>query len=257
VNVTVPVHGGEVWAEDTAPGGPGERGEAVVLLHPGWGDSRIWDPLLSHLPAQRRVVRYDTRGYGASPPPAAPFSQLGDVTAVLDALRVERAVVVGHSGGGATALSLALAQPDRVAALVLLSPGVQDYPWPEDDPYGAAFEAAYTSGDVDALTALGVRTWAATSADPAARAQVRSAAAAFLRQGDFEQPDPPAFARLSEIRTPAALVVGELEYPMVDRCAREVAARIPGCRLTVVPGADHLLPLRVPGLIAGLITSVS
>jgi 3-oxoadipate enol-lactonase len=253
----VPVPGGEVWAEDTAPAGPGEPGEAVVLLHPGWGDSRIWDPLLGHLPGGQRVVRYDIRGYRASPPPAAPFSQLGDVTAVLDALRVPRAVVVGHSGGGATALSLALAQPDRVAALVLLSPGVQDYPWPGDDPFGAAFEAAYTSGDVDALTALGVRTWAAGSADPAARAQVRSAATAFLRQGGFEQPDPPAFARLSQIRAPAALVVGDLEYPMVDRCAREVAGRIPGCRLTVAPGADHLLPLRVPGLIARLIASLS
>jgi 3-oxoadipate enol-lactonase len=257
----VPVPGGQVWAEDTAPAGPAggvrESGEAVVLLHPGWGDSRIWDPLLAHLPGQRRVVRYDTRGYRGSPPPAAPFSQLGDVTAVLDRLDVARAVMVGHSGGGGTAVSFALAHPDRVSALVLLAPGVQDYPWPKDDPYGPAFMAAFTSGDEDALTALGLRTWAAASADPAAKAQIRSAAAAFLQQGEFEQPDPPAFARLAEIRAPAALVVGDLEYPMVDRCARAIAARIPGCRLTVVPGADHMLPLRVPGLIAGLITSLA
>ncbi len=260
----VPVAGGQIWAEDTVGGGDQERrgeagsgGDAVVLLHPGWGDSRIWQPLLTQLPGHLRVVRYDTRGYGASPPPAAPFSQLGDLTAVLDRLDVRRAVMVGHSGGGGTALSFALAYPDRVSTLVLLAPGVQDYPWPEDDPYGPAFMAAFTSGDVDALTALGLRTWAAASADPAAQAQIRSAAAAFLRQGKFEQPDPPAFARLAEIRAPAALVIGELEYPMVDQCAREIASRIPGCRLTTVPGADHLLPLRVPGLIAGLIASIT
>lgn len=260
----VAVEGGLVWAEDTAAGGGqesrGERGsggDAVVLLHPGWGDSRIWQPLLAQLPGHLRVVRYDTRGYGESPPPVAPFSQLGDLTAVLDRLDVQRAVMVGHSGGGATALSFALAHPDRVSTLVLLAPGVQDYPWPVDDPFGPAFEAAFTSGDADAIAALGLRTWAAASADPAAEAQIRSAAAAFLQQGEFEQPDPPAFARLAEIRAPATVVVGELEYPMVDRCAREVAGRIPGSRLTIAPGADHLLPLRVPGLIAGLITSIT
>jgi 3-oxoadipate enol-lactonase len=98
--------------------------------------------------------------------------------------------VVGHSGGASTAISLALEQPDRVSALVLLAPGVQDYPSPQDDPYGPQFAAAYTAGDSDALAALGLRTWAHASADPAATAQIRAAVAAFFRQGDFERPKP-------------------------------------------------------------------
>jgi 3-oxoadipate enol-lactonase len=258
VETVVPVAGGEIWAHDTGEPGAGSADagdgrDAVVLLHPGWGDSRIWDDVLALLAGRRRVVRYDTRGYGSSPAPAGPFTQLGDLTAVLDQLGIARAVLVGHSGGGGTAIGLALDQPERVSALVLLAPGVQDYPWPGNDPYWRHFEAAFSAGDADALAELGMRTWAAASADPAAQAQIHAAVAAFFRLGDFEQPDPPAFARLGEIRAPAVVAVGDLEYPMVAECGRAVAERIPDCQLVTVPGADHLLPLRVPDLIADVI----
>jgi len=255
----VHVDGGEIWADDTGvPVAAADGGDAVVLLHPGWGDARIWDDLLARLDGRRRVVRYDTRGYGSSPAPAGPFTQVGDLTAVLDQLGIGRAVLVGHSGGGGTAIGLALAQPDRVSALVLLAPGVPDYPWPHDDPYWRQFEAAFTAGDAEALATLGRQTWAAASAaseDPTAEAQIRAAVAAFFRIGEFEQPDPPAFSRLDEIRVPAVVAVGDLEYPMVAGCGRAVAERVPDCRLITVPGADHLLPLRVPDLIADLISS--
>jgi pimeloyl-ACP methyl ester carboxylesterase len=66
----VPVAGGEVWAQDTGYTGAkgadaGSQGGTIVLLHPGWGDSRIWDQVLARLPDRHRVVRYDTRGYGS------------------------------------------------------------------------------------------------------------------------------------------------------------------------------------------------
>jgi 3-oxoadipate enol-lactonase len=256
----VRVDGGEVWAQDTGrdaagSGHVGSHGDAIVLLHPGWGDSRVWDPVLAQLPDRLRVVRYDTRGYGSSPPPTVPFTQLGDLTAVLDQLGISGVVMVGHSGGASTAISFALDHRGRVSALVLLAPGIQDYPWPQDDPYGPEFNAAMTAGDADALVALGLRTWAAASADPIAETQIRAAAGAFFRQGDFEQPNPPAFPRLAELRIPAAVALGDLEYPMVDQCARAIAARIPGCQLVNVPGADHMLPLRAPERIAELISS--
>src|SRR5262245_52433440 len=254
----VQVEGGQIWAQDTwQRDAAGDRGDAVVLLHPGWGDSRIWDEVLVRLAGQHRVVRFDTRGYGSSPAPTAPFTQLGDLTRVLDQLGIRRAVMVGHSGGAGTATGLALDQPDRVSALVLLAPGVQDYPWPHDDPFWQQFEAAFTARDADALTALGLRTWAAASADAAAKAQIRAAVAAFFRQGEFERPDPPAFSRLNELRVPAVVAIGEHEYPMVDKCGRAIADRIADCELMTVRGADHMLPLRAPELIANLISSAA
>jgi len=50
------------------------------------------------------------------------------------------------------------------------------------------------------------------------------------------------------------LVVGGLDYPMVRDCDENIAERIPGCRKIVVPGADHLLPLRAPDLLADIIS---
>ena len=248
----MPVSGGEVWADDTGGDGP-----TLVLIHPGWGDSTIWEPVMERLPEDYRIVRYDTRGYGRSPAPAAPFTQLADLIAVLDHFEVRSAAVVGHSGGGGTAIGLALAAPDRVSALTLLAPGVQDYPWPPEDPYGREFEELFTAGDPEGLARLGMRTWAAAGADPAARAQVYGAVDAFFKQGNHERPDPPAYDRLGSIAVPVLVVIGEREYPMVRDCVEQIVARIPQSRQVILPGADHLLPLRAPAEIAALITAHS
>jgi 3-oxoadipate enol-lactonase len=76
---------------------------------------------------------------------------------------------------------------------------------------------------------------------------------AFFTIGELEQPDPPAFERLGEIGAPAVVVRGDREYPMVADCADHIASRIPTCERVVVPGADHLLPLRAPSLLAEII----
>ena len=54
------------------------------------------------------------------------------------------------------------------------------------------------------------------------------------------------------VTAPAIVVTGDREYSMVARCAAEIAARIPGCQQVPAPGADHMLPLRAPDLIAAL-----
>jgi pimeloyl-ACP methyl ester carboxylesterase len=248
MELSIPVEGGEVWAEDTGGDGP-----PLALLHPGWGDSAIWDLLIGRLAARYRVVRYDAPGYGRSPAPAAPFTQSGVLATVLDHLGLDRAALVAHSGSGGPAICLALDQPDRVSALVLVAAGTEDYPWPQDDPYVAEFGALLQAGDREGLVALGLRTWAAAGADPDAQAQIRSAVAAFYAIGDLMRPDPPAYSRLGEIKAPSVLAIGDLDYPMVRDCGERIAQAIPGCRLIMVPGADHLLPLRAPDALAGII----
>ncbi len=254
MKLTIPVAGGVLAADDTGGDGP-----PLVLVHAGWTDRSSWAGVARRLAGRYRIVSYDARGYGQSPPPRAPYTQLGDLTAVLDHAGLARAVLVGHSGGGGTAIGLALASPDRVSALVLLAPGVPDYPWPADDPYNTEFMALANDGDRAGLAELGLRTWAAATpggpegADSALRRQIEGAVAAMFAQADFEQPDPPAYGRLGEITAPAVVVLGDLEYPMVTRCADSIADRIPGCRRVAAPGADHLIPLRAPGLVADVI----
>jgi len=241
----IAVDGGDVWADDSGGSGP-----PLVLLHPGVGDSRIWEPVLPALTASYRVIRYDARGYGRSPAPRGTFSLLADLVAVIDWYRLDRVAMVGCSQGGGSALGLALQQPARVAALVLLCPGVPGFPWPEEpDELDAEYERALDVGDVDAMAGILQSVWAAAGPTPAVMEQLRSAARAEISSGDMEQQDPPVFDRLGEISVPTSLLVGDADYPPLIEANRQAAARIGGCELTVVPGMDHLPPLREPDLV--------
>ena len=194
MEMMVQAGGGEVWVRDS-----GGEGVPVVLLHPGWGDSGIWDEIAGRLADEVRVVRYDSLGYGESSAPTERYTALAELRAVLDRLRIERAVLAGHSGGGATALSLALAEPDRVAELLLLAPGVSGYPWPADDPFLAGVSAAAQAGDVEGAVGLGLRAWARAGAGEAVETQIRSAVAGMERQAPFLDEDPPVYDRLGEL----------------------------------------------------------
>ncbi len=105
----------------------GGNGAPVVLLH-GWPESAAcWEPVLPHLPTDGfRYLRPDLRGLGDSERTAGlhPYQKdelARDVLALLDALRLEAVVLVGHDWGGVVAQELALLAPERVRGLALLS----------------------------------------------------------------------------------------------------------------------------------------
>jgi pimeloyl-ACP methyl ester carboxylesterase len=104
----------------------GRGGLPVVLVHSLAGTSAHWARQLQHLRATRRALALDLRGHGASDfPRNHDFSitaLAGDIAAVVDALEIQRFVLVGHSLGGGAALSYAGAHPGRVAGLLLLDP---------------------------------------------------------------------------------------------------------------------------------------
>jgi len=250
----ITVDGGDVWSEDSG----GDR-PPLVLLHPGIGDSRIWEPLLPELTESYRVIRYDTRGFGRSPAPKVRFSLLADLIAVFDHYGLDCAAMVGCSQGGGSALGLALEQPARTSALVLLCPGIPGYRWPEEpDEDEAEYERALHAADVDGLASLMQRVWAAAGPNPetpAVMEQLRSAARAEICSGDLQQQDPPVFDRLGELSVPTSLLVGDADFPPLIEADRQAAARIPRCELTVAPGMDHLPPLRQPELVLRVLTS--
>jgi pimeloyl-ACP methyl ester carboxylesterase len=144
-----------------------------------------------------------------------------------------------------------------VSALVLLCPGIPGFPFPEedeDDPLDAEYERARAAGDVDALADVMRQAWGRAGATPAVMEQLRSAARAAIASGDLEVEDPPVFGRLDEIAVPAALMVGDADYPPIVEADRQAAASIPWCEFLFVPGMDHLPPLREPALVLDLIT---
>jgi pimeloyl-ACP methyl ester carboxylesterase len=252
VEATVPVPDGELWAEDS---GGGET--AVVLIHGDWTDAGIWLPLVPLLRNRYRVIRYDLRGFGRSSRPTRPFTRLGDLRAVLDHFSIERAVAVGHSGGGGTALGLALGCPERTLALTLIAPGVHDYSWPAEDEYLRECAALIAAADRDGLVRIGLRTWAPAGADPAIAAMLRGAVSSWFQVGDLELPDPAAFGLRDTVRAPAVMLLGGEEYPMVSDASQAIAAGLSRCQTILVPRADHLLPLREPAVLANAIVEIA
>jgi pimeloyl-ACP methyl ester carboxylesterase len=114
------------------------EGPPIVLLH-GLTATRRYVVHGSRMLSRRgyRLAGYDARGHGASSPAPEPSAYeyadlVRDLSAVLDALDADRAVLAGHSMGAATALAFTLENPGRVAALALITPA---YPGrPLDDP---------------------------------------------------------------------------------------------------------------------------
>lgn len=109
-------------------------GRPVLLLHDA--SANLMDLMLAlggPLSKNLRVIAVDRPGHGWSerrpgPDSALPSNQARYVIGLLDKLKIETAIVVGHGWSGALALTLALDYPDRVAGLVLLAPIA--YPWP-------------------------------------------------------------------------------------------------------------------------------
>jgi 3-oxoadipate enol-lactonase len=105
-----------------------DDGPVVVLSNSLGSTHRMWDAQLADLEQRFRVVRYDTRGHGASPVPMGPYlidDLADDLTALLDRLEVEHAHIVGLSLGGMTAMKVAARNPERVDRLVLLCTGAR------------------------------------------------------------------------------------------------------------------------------------
>ncbi|KUO14681.1 alpha/beta fold hydrolase [Streptomyces dysideae] len=98
-------------------------GTPLVFVH-GWtADRHRWDHQVAHFAGNRRVIRLDLRGHGESGGAGVrTIEELAtDVLALLDHLKIERCVLIGHSMGGMIAQTIALTHPDRVDRLVLVN----------------------------------------------------------------------------------------------------------------------------------------
>jgi pimeloyl-ACP methyl ester carboxylesterase len=241
-----------IWVE-AAGDGP-----AVVFLHAGIADSRMWDAEVQALQGTHRVVRLDLRGWGRSQLVPGTFSYYGDVLAVLDALKIEKATVVGCSFGGNVALDITVAHSERVERLILISPSIGDgHESPEIRAFGEREDAALERGDPDGATEENVRFWVVGSHRKRDDVDPKVCQLVFdMQRLAFDNPipegltverlDPPARERLGEIRVPTLIVVGDLDVDHVGRVARRLSETIPGARLEVMRGTAHVPTLEKP-----------
>ena len=221
----------------------------MVLIHAFSVDRRMWAPQIALLEHRFRVVRYDLRGHGKSEGPSAPYAPHEDLRSVLDALDISRATLIGLSAGATIATDFAIAYPNRVARLVLASPGLSGHvpstPLTWTQP---VFQAA-GAGDAEGAARL----WADTpimavrndlSVAPAVRDLVMSNVRLWTYKANpAQQLTPPAITRLSEITCPTLVILGEQDLPHIKEIASLLIKGIAGARLVTIPRAGHMVNL--------------
>jgi pimeloyl-ACP methyl ester carboxylesterase len=228
------------------------QGPALVFLHAGLADSRMWDPQVESFAGAHTVVRFDVRGYGESDPATAPYVPVDDLYLLLRFLEIDRACIVGLSMGGTFAIDFAAAHPEMVSPLVVVagSPGWQPY----SKELIARTSAIVAAGKEKGSTAL-VEGWlndpmlAAAKARPAIARQMRS----FLNQNaaglfgtSFMRPPNIPTPKLSDFKMPTLVMVGDRDDPEIVERSSAMSREIPDAALTVIRGAGHMVNLEKP-----------
>jgi 2-succinyl-6-hydroxy-2,4-cyclohexadiene-1-carboxylate synthase len=235
--------------------------ESVVLLHGFGGTRRAWDSVIAALDVERYLpLALDLPGHGDAADAERPITFAGCVAHVL-ARSPERFVLCGYSMGGRVALHVALAAPERVRRLVLVScgAGIED---PQERAERRAADGRLAKELEEGPFEEFIERWRTQplfAHEPAevgalARADQRrnnpDALAAVLRgigTGEMQ----PLWERLSQLQMPVAVVAGERDEKFVA-LGRRMADLLPDAELVLVPGG-HGLPLESPTSVAAAI----
>jgi len=229
------------------------KGPAIVLVHGGLVDSRLWDDQMKEFAKHHRVVRYDLRGFGRSAGAPQPFSHIEDLRALMDFLKIERAAIVGLSLGGIVAADLALEHPERVDRLVLVGSGLRGDKQPPDKEAIKAYEAA-TKGLAEEFVNVTMKSglYSAVREGTPSYARLRQMmlenfkAVSTFAPGFLQYPAPPTIERLGQIKAPTLVIIGGEDAQSLKNVADTLAAGIPGARKVVMPGASHHPPVERP-----------
>jgi pimeloyl-ACP methyl ester carboxylesterase len=116
----------------------------------------MWDDQFDFFAQKYKVVRYDMRGFGQSPPVADDYQRHEDIRALLDYLDIDHAYLMGCSMGGGACMNFVLDYPDRANALMMVGSAPVGFSYDEwsPSPLDEEMEAAYHKGDMERVNEL-------------------------------------------------------------------------------------------------------
>jgi pimeloyl-ACP methyl ester carboxylesterase len=224
----------------------------------------MWEPQLAAFP-EHRVLAADARGHGRSSDASAPYRLADDAVALLDALEIDRAVLIGISMGGGTAVDVALEHPGRAAALVVSGTGTSEPHFTE--PWAlqtfADWKAAESGGDLEAWVEVFMRFTAGpdrkgTDVDPGVWELVarmaRETVLNHLRTDENGTPLPPVpptpvtgtWERLADIGIPVLALPGAVDGVDHRGMGRELADAVPDGEYREIADSAHYPNLENP-----------
>jgi len=230
------------------------EGPWLAMSHSLACNLHMWDEEARRLSKRYRVLRYDTRGHGASSAPAGAYTLdmlADDLHGLLQALGVRSTHFVGLSMGGMIGQTYALKYPGVFKSLALCDTTCR-YP-AEAGPMWADRIRTVEAGGVEPLVEM---TMSRFFSEPfrKARPEVVEAVAAMMRATPAPGylgcchaiPKINLTSRLKEIRCPAVVIVGKDDPGTPVAMAEEIHQAMPGSRLVVIPDAAHLANLEQP-----------
>jgi pimeloyl-ACP methyl ester carboxylesterase len=230
------VNGIDLWYAEYGKGPP------VILLHGGLANSEYWGNQVPVLARRHRVITIDSRGHGRSGRDARPYGydlMADDVLALMDALKIRKAAVVGWSDGAILGLDIAIRHPERLTRVFAFAANCDPSGVREDVLANATFAGFVTQARAD---------YQRLSRTPG---EYDAFVAAITRMWETE----PHFteAQLRAIRVPIAIADGDHDEAIKREHTEMLAATIPGARLIILPAASHFAMLQDP---AGFNTAV-
>jgi 3-oxoadipate enol-lactonase len=236
-----------------------QSGPPLAFINSLGTDLRIWDDVSLILADDFRIVRYDKRGHGLSesgPDPCEMADYARDLAALLDAVGVGRATIVGLSIGGMIAQELYRQRPELVAALVLCDTAAKIG---TDESWDARI-ADVERGGIESIADAVLERWF-TADFRSRRADELVGMRAMLTRtpgqgylaacGGLKRADLRPYAGL--IRAPTLCLVGDEDGSTPVAMVRETAALIKGARFKIIEGAGHLPNIEKATVVAGLI----
>lgn len=227
----------------------GEQGLPVLFIHGAGGSHLIWWNQVRALAPTAQAVALDLPGHGKSSPGGRDtvLAYSDAVLRFLDARGFDRAVVAGHSMGGAITQMLALTHPDRVAGLALIGTGARLRVLP------AILDGILSPVDFDNTVRLIVENAYAPGLDPDLRRRAEEelrACAPAVTHGDYVACNGfDVIARVGEIHAPALVLCGREDKMTPVKYSEFLASRLPNARLVMVEGAGHFVMLEQPGAV--------
>jgi len=232
----------------------------LVLSHSIGTDHGMWAPQMADLLQHFQVLRYDTRGHGASDAPAGEYTieQLGrDVLGLTDSLHIEKFAFCGLSMGGAIGQWLAINAPDGLTALILANTSPQFGPLAYWDTRRTTLLANGMASIVDLAmqrffsseaqgrdVLVGAATSVLSGTNPAGYAGCCSA----LRDVDHR-------GQLGRIQTPTLVIAGRLDGAVVPKGLQELTQRLPNATFVEYDRSGHFVYLDEPDRFVRDVTS--
>lgn len=256
--ITVPFDGTDGLAIHYREAGSG--GPNFLLLHGFNSNLYAWDEVFADFAEYGRTVAYDRIPFGLSeklldgdwngPNPYSTAATVTQAFALMDALEMETAVLVGNSNGGSVALEMARAQPDRVEALILLAADVYTGggspipPWLTRTPQLRHLGPLISRGLANADLADQVyHDPGIVTAEMAAKAQIGTRVADWDRalweytMAAEEEDLPQAVPTITQ---PALVITGDDDGIVAPADTERLAQNLPNAALVVLPNCGHV-----------------